>query len=471
MEMENQVLINKPSKLWLLALLLPALAIYFIFYSNSNKPLGYLSSDIKLNAYIKSGKLAGVAATIPFIKSASENYYLSLAVDLSRNDKFSPEEWVIKNIPVKPQKDWFSNLAFKTNAELKSPQKVRVVLSKKLISDNSYNEFIKGDDAVETNVSMTEQPLDEIFGSENTNLPEESMKQGTGDLSPQNAQSALSSVPDFRQRPAECAPTVAANGLYSLAFKNGAADKLPQNPQDMIDGLKEDLKWTFKNGVLPDDFVAGKNKYAVTHGLPIKTEKIGDKDGRGTLEDIKKALQNQAAVEMRIRFADENLKAVGGHIVSIVSVREVNRNTFIDIHDPASPTGTDTYEVSANEILNYPYHDGSTVIGWGFSQVWEGAPMGGQLEPMTEAELRAIREFAGEKKTIKALNVNGKYIPLTEVRIGKGEHCDGPKEQYPHWHSTNGIGVTATDGTKLPDNDGCGYGKEKDVPVVDVQVP
>lgn len=442
-----------------------ALLVFGFFFYKPNKEEEIFGDNVEVIAYKAEGNTISGIASIPFTKDAGQRY-LSFALDANANGKFSEDEWVVKNIPVNAKAGWNSNLPFKKGLDLNNTVKVRLVATKSPVS--KFNEFIEGDVSLVKNISVQTQNLADFFGSDTASNLEESMKQGGETGTNQLVQNPL--VPDFSQRPAECAPTVAANGLYSLAAKNGAADKLPKNPEEAIAGLKTEMNWTVKEGVLPDNFVAGKNKWAITHGLPIITEKIGDKDGRGTLAEIQQALANGSAVEMRIRFADSNLKAIGGHIVSVTSVREVDGSTYIDIHDPASPSGTDTYRISANEILDYPYHNGSTVVGWGFKQTWTGAPMGGNLEPMTEAEMRGIREFAGEKKQIKAIQVLGKYIPLSEVRIGKGEHCDGPKAQYPHWHSTNGSYATATDGTKMPDNSDCGYGKEKDVPVVDIEI-
>jgi hypothetical protein len=85
--------------------------------------------------------------------------------------------------------------------------------------------------------------------------------------------------------------------------------------------------------------------------------------------------------------------------------------------------------------------------------------------------MQGVREFAGETKTIKAIQYNGKYIPLSEVHVGKGDHYDSKEDSYAHYHSNNGSFSLATDGSKVPDNTGCGYGKVKDTPVVDIQVP
>lgn len=463
------------NKIWWALIIIIAVVFGIFAYKQNTKTLNALGEDISLTVYTKNGKTTGGILSVPFLTSyGDKGINLSGAVDFNKDGRFGPEEWLLKNYNVHTQKDWNTNLPFKSSQNFDAEAKIRVVMSGEKLSNDDLTKISKSGEWKEKTIPVTKQNLDDILGEEAADNPEDSMKFGNTAYAQSGSVTLpanVNGVPDFSQRKAECAPTVAANGLYSLAMKNGATDKLPTDPLEMIAGLKGDMLWTHKSGVVPDNFVAGKNKWAVTHGLPIKTEKIGDGDGRGTLDEIKKALGKGAAVEMRIRFADQDLKVIGGHIVSVVAVREVDGKTVIDVNDPASPVGTETYTVEANTLENYPYHDGYTVVGWGFSQIWEGAPMGGSVDVMTEDELRGIREFAGEKKTIKAINYNGKFIPLTEVHVIKGDHCDDLTNSFPHWHANNGSFATATDGTKAYDNGGCGFGKTKDVPEIDVQVP
>lgn len=69
------------------------------------------------------------------------------------------------------------------------------------------------------------------------------------------------------------------------------------------------------------------------------------------------------------------------------------------------------------------------------------------------------------KSLIKVIVVNGKQIPLDKVRIVTGAECD----KDPHYHALNGQWGKALDETVVPDPGGCGYGKVKDVEVVEVE--
>lgn len=470
--MENNSIISfENKKMWAVVLVLFLISIAIIWTVFYEPPFERLIGDnFSLQTFSENGEPAGGIFSIPFLKSFA-NIYVSGAVDSNSNGKFEPEEWLAKNTAMTGQKGWNSNLPFKSGKKFGGDAYVRIVVSPKKLTDDELVKKIKDGNYKEKTILVIDTNLNNLYGTEKPLHPEISMKEGNGGQQANANQVGPDNSPDFSQRIAECGPTVAANGLYSLALKNGAKDKLPQNPLEMIDSLKGDMSWTPADGVIVDNFVAGKNKWAVTHGLPIKTETIGDQDGRGTLDDVKKALAKGAAVEVRLRFFDEDLKIVGGHIVTVKAVKEVDGQTILEINDPLTPTGTESYPISLGSLSNYPFHDGEVGIGIAFSQTWEGAPMGGGLDTMTEAEMRGMREFTGEKKTIKAIKYQDKLIPLTDVHIGKGDHCDSKENSFPHWHSNQNFSAKATDGTVVPDNNGCGYGKAKDVEVVDVDVP
>lgn len=67
-------------------------------------------------------------------------------------------------------------------------------------------------------------------------------------------------------------------------------------------------------------------------------------------------------------------------------------------------------------------------------------------------------------KQIQIINYNNKQIPLIQLFVGTGSDCDGP-----HYHAIGEATVTALDGTIVQDPGGCGFGKVKDVQVINVQ--
>ena len=273
-------------------------------------------------------------------------------------------------------------------------------------------------------------------------------------------------VPDIGQRIAECAPTSAANSLIALADEHGKA--LPAD-SDLINELKGDMDWTPADGVLPINFVEGKNKWAARHGLPIRTEMVGDQQGTKTLEALLDALDGGAAAEVRLKFTDAAGKVNGGHMVTVTGVRVEGGETFIDVSDPRTPEGTDTYEVDGTVIKGYPY-DGVAILSWGFVQYWENTPTGAALEPMTDVEIHGIQGAVGVKEKIKVI-VYGKHkIPLSQVHVAPKDKCDAP-----HYHA-NSADRTAVDidGVKVKDpneTDPCGFGRVQNVPVEEVVLP
>lgn len=383
---------------------------------------------------------------IPFIRTLKQPASISVSIGGVQ---------VIDAIPVYPKKDWRSGFPVSLAAIPEGVSTAQISVDGKL--------------ALETKFNRKTEEADILLDLASVTRPEESMK-GWGAkaaLAGEPAtQATRGSVPDLTQRTAECAPTAAANNVMSLAEEHGTSPADLPTPTEIVDGLKADMDWTPADGVLPDNFVSGKNKWAARNGLPIRTEKVGDAQGARTIQDILDAMAGGGAAELRIRFSTPDGRVVGGHMVTVTGVRTEAGQTFIDINDPKTPAGTETYEVNGNIIEGYPSEFLATA-SWGFVQRWEGTPTGVPLDTMTEEEIRGIQEFVGQKEKIKVIVVNGKKVPIAQVHVGTGPEC-GPNEA-PHYHANTGS-VTALDGTVIPDPGACGYGKVRDVPVEEVVV-
>lgn len=421
---------------------------------------GVLGDEFEMIVYSKADASQTYGTVyVSFVKSTSDT--INAWIDLNKNSTFEESEKVISNFPFKSGKNWRTGFAVKINGPLPENPRLKIELD--------------GGDNVEATLKVTQAPTEDLLELNKVTKPEEAMKgfgqvvfaQGTDPAT----EAVRYDVPDLGQRIAECAPTAAANSIISLAEEHGISLSDLPTGTEIVDGLKGDMDWTPENGVLPDDFVEGKNKWAAKNGLPIRTEKVGDQHGRNTLQEILDAMaaQGGAAAEIRMKFADANGKVKGGHMVTVVGIRVVGDQTFLDINDPRTPAGTDTYEVSGNVIEGYPY-DGLAIVSWGFVQRWEGSPTGAALDPLTDKEVQGIQNFAGVKEKIKVIVVNGKKVPLDQVHVGKGPECDSETKQYPHYHA-NSEKVTALDGTVIVDPNGCGYGKVKDIPVEEVEKP
>ncbi len=416
-----------------------------------------LSSPAELLIYTSGARDIGKGLLyLPFASGAGEALVEAMA-DLDGDGTFGSGEEIAKGIPLRPRQNWKNAVAVTLPEGVASGIRIKVAYGAK---------------SWEGRASVSREDAGALLDLASVKNPEESMK-GWG-IIPAYAkepatQASRDGVPDLTQRIAECAPTAAANSIMSLAEEHGVSLGDLPTPTEIVDGLKGDMDWTPADGVLPDSFVKGKDEWAAKHGLPIRTKKVGDQHGASTLEKLLDGLAGGGAAELRLKFGDASGKVVGGHMVTVTGVRAEGGQTFIDVNDPKTPEGTETYEVVGNEIVGYPF-DGVTVASWGFLQVWEGTPTGTTLEPLTEEEIKGIKEFVGEKEKIKVIVVRGKKVPLSQVHVGKGPECDSEANQIPHYHA-NLSSVTALDGTVIPDPGGCGYGKVQQVPVEEVEKP
>lgn len=67
---------------------------------------------------------------------------------------------------------------------------------------------------------------------------------------------------------------------------------------------------------------------------------------------------------------------------------------------------------------------------------------------------------------MKIIMYNGKQIPLSELNVFTGKECD----RAPHYHALNRGIVKALDQTILVDPGSCGFGKVKDVKIIEVPI-
>lgn len=74
-------------------------------------------------------------------------------------------------------------------------------------------------------------------------------------------------------------------------------------------------------------------------------------------------------------------------------------------------------------------------------------------------------EISGQ--LVKVIMFGDKQIPLSQFWIGQGPDCGGGG--VPHYHAAQNGVVTAMDGTKIQDPEGCGFGKVSETKVIEVQ--
>ncbi|MEK7630829.1 MAG: hypothetical protein AAB417_02285 [Patescibacteria group bacterium] len=70
-----------------------------------------------------------------------------------------------------------------------------------------------------------------------------------------------------------------------------------------------------------------------------------------------------------------------------------------------------------------------------------------------------------QKKKIKVIQYNGKYLPVDQLKIESEVGCGAD-----HWHALEGL-VVATDGTRVQDpGPQCGYGKTSEKPTMNIEI-
>lgn len=452
---------NQKHKLLLTAVALGVLGIGGLLLATRAASQPTFGETAHLTVFSAAGQPTGKAMlSLPFLKDMEANSLLSVWVN---------GEQALRDFPIHPQAGWNNNVTFATPTDYSGNVVVQAGVSREPIPENWNKKQTKHKAFAEFSVPVETVDVGQMWDFSKVTKPEEAMTGPSTALAATTAPNQ-NATPDIGQRIAECAPTAAANSLISLMRKNNQGDKLPADPTALIDQLKADTKWTPGNGSLPDDFVAGKNMWAARMGVPIRTEKIGEQDGRGTIQELREVLDKGGAAEMRVRFTRPGgTKVIGGHLVTVVAVRTVNGQDFIDIHDPASPTGTDTYQVDGNQLMGYAVFEGDTYVSWGFSQIWEKT--GAAMEPMTDAEMHGIQRDTGTEPKIKVIVVGSHYIPLASVHVGKGPECKDGDKEMPHYHTNAGVNTEDINGEKVTDPGGCGYGMVKDIPIIDVAVP
>jgi len=448
---------NIKNKFVVVAVVVGLLLIFFIV--DNLKTQNLVGDKLLVSTFTSNGETTGKALIqVPFIRSLEEDSQITIAVDTDGNGTFSDSEYLVSNFPVYAKENWRSGYYVVPGNPITDGMKARVAVGEKNYDVELETKVFDVGELLD--LATVTDPENATKGWGITTIQAHGDEDGVVEIT-QNG------VPDLTQRIGECAPTAAANSLISLVAKNGGEDLIPGDPQDFIENLKRHMNWTPENGVPPDDFVDGKNRWAAAAGVPIRTTKVGDTQGLTTIEAIRDALENKSAVELRIKFADNDAKFVGGHMVTVTGIHQADGQTYLDINDPATPdSGTETVEIRSNQITNYGPWEGITVLSWGFVQTWEGHPTGELFDTMTDAEIQGIRQFVGDEPTVTVIEYNGKLLPVSQLIVEDEVGC-GDK----HWHAARGT-VIATDGTNVPDpGPQCGYGKVKDRPSKYIPVP
>ena len=172
-------------------------------------------------------------------------------------------------------------------------------------------------------------------------------------------------MPDINQKKNECVPTATANSIWWLAKKNGYQNIIDAGQDKIINDLKTATQWT-ADGVSWWNFIPGKEEFISSYGLPLEVHEV-EKDYDKILAEINKGQD----IEVIIDFVKDG-KVVASHAATIAGARSFTTNKGkrtienVVLHDPATKSTEDTYEVKGTKKYKRKNKDGVEVEneGW-----------------------------------------------------------------------------------------------------------
>src|SRR3989338_910741 len=433
-------------------------------------PQHLLGDAVTIYVYTINGVATGGGTlSVPFIANTDKEWFVNVLADFNNDGTFNTDEWVARNQVARVFENYNNNFVLDlSDIALTEGQQVntRMVLTNNRLEQTWDGVAPKNSAARDSQALVQTYEMADIIG---INVPGASEDLKRGPLAaffapiPQTAYAQDSNINTFRQQPMpdirqdgmECTPTATANNLISLAQEKGRRNDLPQNPQDIINELKRDMQ--FHNGVLLRNIISGKEAFAQRHNLPILTERIDNP----TAQDIASAINRGCVVELsmawvRSRSGHPNT----GHVVSVAGVSTATGVNQIQVHDPATPSGVDTYDLSFEvqagerkfEGVNYPMWDGVEFIDAIFVKCWTGVE-------------HATTGTTPDTSRVEALVINGGYYPKSQFHAASPDRCNAS-----HWHAGGTVyGLKTKTSTDIvnatdPNPTSCGFGKIGEVP-------
>ena len=456
-----------------------------------------LADTAAIRAYRIDGGFTGFAfAEISFNKDAKGGTrgerYVNIFADLNRDSIFDADEWIVKNEKAIIGTNYANRFSFTRPTEMtEGGYTLRAGLSKAKIA-GADGLADKDSKKYEAQVKVTD--IEEEFG---LNVPgaSEGLKRGVGFVETAYAEDfdagISGNIPDLTGGTMDCFAIATANNLIKMTEENGRRGDLPGSPADIINDLKQDMQ--YNNGIINANFLTGKAAYVARLNLPITTREIK----RPTKQDIEDAFTEGDAVEISTTMLrSQSGQANTGHVLTGVGASGDGGELGIAVHDPATPTGVDTFLVSetggANPFLmiNYPLWDGIVIIDAIYIQTWnQPASTGNQSGTNTtpdgsksgisndasNVEIKKGTDLStgtgsaqfNNGEAMAVIEYQGTYIPVSELRVGAPHppHATGSGCTEDHWHADSG--ALALDSKRYPDpnSGGCGYGTLEERPV------
>lgn len=325
--------------------------------SKRNITLNIIDKDVKIyQLQQKKKSLDSALLSLRIINLEKDRATFTIYLDLDDNNKFEEEEKVVDEVPALIEKNLPNGFPIRFSDEKKLNNLLGLAFDKPIKAKVLVNEL-----AQEVTAEKVKLEIGDIFnptqGFSGSSFIFAREKKDLGKVPVSN--NGVEDLEARKGKPNECVPLSLANSLLWLGKKHNFEDKLPKDNDDLIDELAKDLKWT-KDGVKNENILAGKEAFTKRRKLPLDNKKIDNVviDGESQLwKRIVEELNKGEDVELLIDFKQSPKgKAEKGHALTVVGADKNKKGKkFISVHDPASPKGSETYEVDRNgQILGYP---------------------------------------------------------------------------------------------------------------------
>lgn len=352
------------------------LAIFVFSFSGSNKVL--VGDEVQMIRLAVKGEVASAGfLTIPFLADSDKYNFINVAVDLNGDGEIksyqvngqTQEEYLVNNMYAKvltKTKNSYSISIPDKSFDDKTNLAIYIILSPSELN-NWAGESVSGGVFKKALLSKiykmdygslyTPDPTGERAGGSPLNiiLPNKALADDT-------VNEFRTDVPDIDQAYNECVPTSIANSLLWLADKYKFMDKMPKGGDaELIDELKQDLKWTDK-GVWFDDVIPGIKVFIKRHKLLLEAYQIGKVYDTEIVLKISEELKKGQDVEGWLKYEkylkDGSYVNGGAHMVTVVGVWTSPKGTkFIGVNDPLSQgaDATDIYKIDGNQVVGYGF--------------------------------------------------------------------------------------------------------------------
>ncbi|MBI4067621.1 hypothetical protein HY407_04510 [Candidatus Gottesmanbacteria bacterium] len=70
---------------------------------------------------------------------------------------------------------------------------------------------------------------------------------------------------------------------------------------------------------------------------------------------------------------------------------------------------------------------------------------------------------------IQVIDVNGKKVPVSELKTSIGSECMSSNREVEHYHAKNGTSAQVIDGSDVSDPGGCGFGKVEEIKIEEIE--